>query len=142
MPIMKGTSIDSAVSKAKELGLSQAYDDEDFGHGTKLKPLSDSLGGLTVDIIYSIDSGEILCASIVTNSLATDLQQKNFVKGMASVLCPPVDSNEVNSWVNKNIGGTSGKIVDGFVYELFLGPVNNALYRAGYQNWEEWALSQ
>lgn len=142
MPIMKGTSIDSAVSKAKEYGLSQAYNDEDFGHKTKLKPLSDSSGGLTVDIIYSTDTGEILCAAIVTNALATDKQQKDFIKGMASVLCPTGDADEVKSWANENVGGTSGKEINGFVYELFLGPVNNALYNAGCQNWEEWDLSQ
>lgn len=142
MPVMAGTTVDAVVKKAKEYGLSEPFSDEDFGHGTKYKTLSDSSGGLMLDIIYSTETKEILCGTIVTNKLASDSSQKKFIKGMAGVMCPSENSKEVSDWVSKNVGGEASTTIGSFEYQVSLGPVNNALYYAGYTNWEDWDLSQ
>ena len=140
MPVMKGALVETAVEKAKKYGLLLVYED-DMGHSTKCKSLSDSTGGLMIDITYSTDTKEILCASIVTNKLASSTSQKKFVKGMASVLCPPKDTDKVSEWVNTNIGSEKQTSVNGFDYQLSLGPVENIIYDAGINQWENWALS-
>ena len=116
--------------------------DEDFAHGTRCKALSDSSGGLMIDIIYVSSTKEIMCANITTNKLASSSDQKKFVKGMASVLCPSADSSDVSSWVNNNVGGKKTTTIGDFTYEVSLGPVDNVLYYAGNAEWEEWELSQ
>lgn len=140
MPIMSGSSIDSVVKAASSFGLSVVFDD-DFGHGTRDKALSDSTGGLNLDIVYSTSSKEILCASITTNKLVSSSQQKAFVNGMASVICPSSDLTDVSSWVSSNVGGKTSTKINGFTYELSLGPVDNILFFAGQNEWEEWDLS-
>ena len=137
MPLLKGTSLSSAVKKASEYGVVEQYDD-DFGHGTRCMALSDSVGGLMLDIIYNSSTDEILCANITTNKLASSNEQKNFVKGMAGVLCPTDDVAEVTSWVNNNVGSKMTTEISGFTYEVGLGPVDNVLYYAGNAEWETW----
>lgn len=142
MPVMSGTSLDSVLNTAIEYGLSRALSDESFGHGTKMCSLQNSNGGLTLDIIYSASTKEVLCGSIVTfNTLSSAEEQQAFITAMASVLCPAVDTPDVTDWVNTNVGGSAETIINGFVYEVALGPVGNCLYYAGEQNWEEWVLS-
>lgn len=141
MPVFAGSSLDKAISKASEYGVTKQFDD-DFGHGTHCVALSDSAGGLMIDIIYVTATKEIMCANITTNSLATSSDQKAFVKGMSSVLCPSADKSDVTSWVKDNVGGKKTTIIGGFTYEVSLGPVDNVLYYAGNAEWEEWNLSQ
>jgi hypothetical protein len=83
-----------------------------------------------------------MCASITTNKLASSKDQNAFVKGVASVLCPTNDSSDVTSWVNSNVGSKAEKEINGFTYELSLGPVDNILYYAGEREWEDWDLKQ
>ena len=139
MPVMKGSSLKSAMDVAAKYGVKELFED-DFGHGTKCKSMSDSSGGLMLTIIYSTGTNEILCGNITTNKLATDKQQQDFIKAMASVLCPSVDSGEVSTWVSSNVGSKSNTVIGGFTYEVSLGPVQNALYYAGYSEWESWEL--
>ncbi len=142
MPVMEGTSVDIVVKKAKEYGLSQVFSDEDFGYGTKQKSLSDSSGVLNLRIIYSTKTNEILCANVTTSFLASDSQQKGFIIGMASVLCPSSDSKEVTDWVVTNVGTKKSTTIGEFVYEVSLGPKNNAVYYAGVDNCEDWISSK
>lgn len=141
MPAMTGSSIDLATKKAKGLGVKE-LSDEDFGHGTRCKSLSDSTGGLTIDIIYSSTSKELLCASISTVNIASSGEQKKFVKEMAPVLCPESDSTTVSSWVQNNVGSSQSTYINNFTYETAVGPSNNILYYAGYTEWEAWDLTQ
>lgn len=141
IPAFAGSSLSTAVDTASKFGVSEVYD-EDFGHGTRCKALSDSSGGLMIDIIYVSSTKEIMCANITTNKLASSSDQKKFVKGMASVLCPSADSSDVSSWVNNNVGGKKTTTIGDFTYEVSLGPVDNVLYYAGNAEWEEWELSQ
>ena len=141
MPVMKGSSLDEAVAAAKKFGLSQQFDDEDFGYGTKNKSLCTSDWGLTLDIIYSTDSKEILMSSIVTAPIVSSNEQFEFIKAMSAVLCPQSSSESVASWVNENVGNSAITTIDGFGYELSFGPNNNALYSAGQERWEEWELT-
>ena len=140
MPIMIGTNVDVAEKTANSFGL-KADSDEDFGHGTKMRPMQSSSGGLMIDIIYNVNTKEILSASIITNKLATSSEQSAFIIGMAPVLCPVSDSAAVSSWVSSNIDGDVETTINGFVYELGHGIVDNMLYSAGERNWEEWELS-
>lgn len=139
--IMKGTDIKVISKKAKEFGLSEAYADEDFGHGTKLKSLTNDSYTIMIDIIYYSRSGEILCANVITSPLISVSLQRNFILGMADVLCPPTDVDEVTSWINKQIGKEISEDINGFEYSLSFGPKNNLLYDAGMSSWEEWDLS-
>lgn len=142
VPIMAGTNIDTVTDEAKECGLTQRYGDEDFDHGTKMRPLSSSNDGLRLDIVYSSDTKEILCANIVTlNGFSTADEQKDLVVAMSGVLCPINDKDEVVDWVESNVGNTAETTVNGFVYEIGLGPTGNIIYSAGNRNWEEWMLS-
>ena len=141
MPVMEGTDIKAIAKKAKEFGLSEPYGDEDFGHGTKLKSLSNDSYTLMIDIIYSTRSGEILCANVITSPLASATMQRNFIITMAAVLCPTTDVDEVIGWINKNIGKKVSKEINGFEYALSFGPKNNLLFDAGMSTWEEWELS-
>lgn len=141
MPVMAGTSLDKVVSAAKRYGLVQIFDDEEFGHGTKFRTLDTERGGLSVDVVYSTDTKEILHATIITNKLSSNQEQKELICGMVGVLCPSVNSKEVEKWVNDNIGGSKKTIIDGFDYELEIGPVNNLLFYSGQSTWEEWEYS-
>lgn len=141
IPSFEGSSLDSAVKSASEFGVSEDYD-EDFGHGTRCKAMSDSAGGLMIDIIYVSSTKEIVSACITTNKLAASSDQEKFVKEMASVLCPSSDSSDVSSWVSNNVGGKKTTTIGGFTYEISLGPVDNVLYYAGNAEWEEWEFSQ
>ena len=60
---------------------------------------------------------------------------------MSGVLCPINDKDEVVDWVESNVGNTAETTVNGFVYEIGLGPTGNIIYSAGNRNWEEWMLS-
>ncbi len=141
MPVMEGTDVKAIAKKAKEFGLSEAFEDEDFGHGTKMKFLTNDSFMLMIDIIYSSHSGEILCADVITSPLSSASIQRNFILGMADVLCPTEDIDEVTSWINKNIGKKIIEEINGFDYDLSLGPKNNLLYSVGMSSWEEWDLS-
>lgn len=141
MPAMIGTSLVTVLEKAEEFGLSVMFDD-DFGHGTHCASYWDSSEGLSLDIVYSTNTNEILCATIVTfQSISSDAQIQ-FIKSMAPVLCPFTDQDTVSSWVNSNVGSNSETEISGFSYETLLGPTDNACYNAGVKNWEEWALAQ
>ena len=129
------------VSTVSKYGLTEVYD-EDFGHGTRCKSLSDQGGGLMIDIVYVSSTKEIMCAVIITSNVASPSEQAMFVKGMASVICPLTDVESVSSWVNDNVGknGVSTKL-GGFTYEMTLGPFGNIVYYAGNAEWEEWECS-
>ena len=141
-PVMTGSSLDNAISEAKEFGLERVFDDEDFGHGTKMCSLSSSDGGLMLDIIYMAESEELLCADIVSLNLVSSDEQFEFIEAMSGVLCPKSSSDSVKSWVESNIGDTAETVIDGIDYVLSFGPSDNALYTAGQNSWEEWELSQ
>ena len=95
-----------------------------------------------MDVIYSTSTKEVLCASIVTfSTLSSADEQKAFIKAMAGVLCPSNDQSDVTEWVNSNVGGSAETTINGFVYEVGLGPTGNYLYYAGERNWEEWDSS-
>lgn len=141
MPVMSGTSLSDATKKAEEFGVAVLYDDN-FGHGTRCASCSNSAGGLMIDIIYSSNTKEILCATITTNKLSSQSEQHDFIKGMAQVVCPSSDVEIVSNWVNSNVGGNTTTEVNGFTYEVSLGSADNALYYAGEKNWESWELAQ
>ena len=142
MPVMPGSSLDTALAEAKKFGLSRAYSDEDFGHGTKLCTLTTKNGGLDLDIVYSTSTKEILCGTIVSfNQLSSADEQTAFINAMASVLCPESDKTEVAEWVKSNVGSNAETTISRFVYTVEVGPVGNYLYYAGESNWEEWDSS-
>ena len=140
MPVMKESNVDTAEKKATQYGLSEQSED-DFGHGTKCKSLADSSEGLMLSITYSVETKEILCGTIVTNALASVDQQKTFIKDMSEVLCPLQDAKNVSEWVSSNIGTKNNTTINGIDYKMDLGPVQNALYYAGYDRWESWDLT-
>ena len=141
MPVMPGTSIDTITQKAKELGLSSPFVDENWGHGTKMRTFESSSGGLSLDVCYSTSTKEILYGSITTNKLATASEQKSFIITMAQLLCPSSDKDSVSNWVSTNIGGTNETEINGFVYEVGVGLVENPWLQAGVRSWEEWEYS-
>ena len=106
-----------------------------------MKSLANDSHMLMIDIIYSSKSGEILCADVITSPLTSSSEQRNFILGMADVLCPPDDVDEVTDWVNKNIGKEISEEINGFEYDLSFGPKNNLLYTVGMSSWEKWDLS-
>ena len=141
-PVMAGTSIDKAVEAAGQYGLTRAFEDEDFGNGTKCCRLATSNGGLTLNIVYDVESMQILCGNVITtNNLASASEQKEFINAIAASLCPPGDVGEVCEWVYNHIGGTETYSVSGFEYEVAQGPSGNLLYYAGNANWQAWQLS-
>ena len=142
MPVMQGTSLDTVVQVAKKYGLSQVYSDENWGNGTKMRPLSNKTGGLTLDIVYSTSTKQVLFGEIITfNNLSSSKEQKAFIIAMASVLCPSSDKDTVSNWVKSNVGSSKKTTIGGFVYEVDLGPMGNCIYDAGEKNWEEWLNS-
>ena len=50
--------------------------------------------------------------------------------------------SKISIWVNSNVGSKAEKEINGFTYEVSLGPVDNILYYAGEREWEEWELKQ
>ncbi len=138
MPILAGTSIDTVTKKASEYGLSKQPWEDDFGHGTKLYSFANKDQSLMLDALFSTDTSELLCATIVTLNTTSSQEQQKFIKGMSNVLCPAEDVKDVTEWVNANVGKAAKTNINGTIYELSLGPVNNALYYAGEKNWEEW----
>ena len=141
MPVLEGTSVKTVAERAKKFGLKELFADEDFGHGTKMKSLSNDSYTLMIDIIYSTATKEILCIDLITSPKTSASQQREFVLGMADVLCPPEDVEEVTSWLNKNIGKKAKEDINGIDYELSLGPNKNIIYDVGMASWEEWDLS-
>ncbi len=139
MPVMPGTSLDDIVSRAALYGLKQAYEDEDFRNGTKLRPLSDTDGGLMMDIIYSDETKEILHADITTNKSVTIEQQKDFITDMAGILCPAADSEKVSEWVNDSIESEAETVINGIDYTLSVDAGNNLIFDAGEESWQRWA---
>lgn len=61
-----------------------------------------------------------------------------FIKGMAGVLCPKNDADEVSKWVKSNVHTKNVTTTSDFEYETGVGPADNALYYAGNANWEKW----
>ena len=141
LPVMEGTDVRAIAKKAKEFGMSEPFGDEDFGHGTKQKSITNDSNTLMIEIIYSSYSGEILCASVITSPLASESTQRNFVLSMADVLCPPKDVDKVMSWINENIGKKESEEINGFEYALSFGPKNNLLYDVGMTTWGKWESS-
>lgn len=141
MPVMPGTSISVVTQKAKDLGMKIAYSDENWGHGTKMRPFEGANGGLMLDVCYSTITKEILYGSISTNRLATASEQTSFIIAMAPLLCPSSDKETVTSWISSNIGNSEQTTINGFVYELGVGKVENPWLQAGVSNWEKWESS-
>ncbi len=141
MPVMKGSSLDNAVKVAKEHGLSQSYSDEDWGYGTKMRPLNNKNASLTIDIVYSTSTKEVLVGSIVTDNRSSLDEQKAFIIAMASVLCPSSDKETVLKWVKSNVGSSAKTTIGGFVYEVAIGTTGQYLFFAGEKNWEEWTVN-
>ena len=142
MPVMLGTSLDTALEAAQELGLTRGYNDEDFGYGTKICLLTSSNSGLTLDEVYSASTKEALSGTIVTfNTLSSSDEQKGFIEAMVGVLCHERDKEAVANWVNLNVGGAEETTLNGFIYEVVLGLSGNTLYHSDKRNWEEWELS-
>jgi len=135
MPTMPGSSLETAVQKANSLGLKELFD-SDFEHGTHCKSLSDPSGGVSIDIIYSDNTHEILCARITTLNLISTAEQKKYTSEMSSVLCPASDANTIYSWAKSNGGTSNSTTINGFTYGYELGPSNNIIYYAGYDEWE------
>ena len=142
VPIMKGTNVDRIIKKAAEYGVVQKFDTESWydDYNVLYMDLSDSSGGLQLSLIYDDDTKELLCGEILTTKLASESEQKNFIKGMAPLLCPSADSKTLDTWVSSNYGKESRTTVDGFVYSLEFGAVENPLYFAGHDNWEDWNM--
>ena len=139
---MSGTSLDKVMQVAKNYGLSRAFSDENFGHGTKNCSLQSQSGGLTLDVIYSSSTREVLSGQVVTfNTLSTNEEQSNFIQAISAVLCPENSVDAVTGWVKNNVGDSQKTTIDSFTYEVSLGPTGNLLYYAGYDNWEDWELS-
>lgn len=139
LPIMQGTSLEKVIQVAEYFGLSRAFSDQDFGHGTKYCSLQSQSGGLTLDVIYLPATDEILCARVVTfNDLSSTDEQRGFIQSISNALCPENSLPSVSAWVSNNIGGSQKTSIDSFVYELALGPSGNLLYYAGIENWENW----
>ena len=143
MPVMKGTSLSNVLRAAEAFGLTRPFSDENYGHGTYRCSLQSPSGGLTLDLIYSSSTSEILCGRVVTfNYLSTTEEQAEFIRYISAAICPETDVYEVTTWVASNIGNSTSKTIGDFEYEVDLGPANNLLYYAGISNWEKWELSQ
>lgn len=140
-PVMAGSNIDVVISEAEEYGLKRVFDDADYEYGQKKCQLSNSNGGLTLDIFYLKESKELLCASIRTTNAASSDEQYEFIEAMSGVLCPKSSSDSVKSWVESNIGDTANTVIDEIDYTLSFGPSDNALYDVGQNSWEKWELS-
>jgi len=140
IPVMSGTNIDTVTEMAKAYGV-KAGKDEDFGHGTMMRPMQDDAFGLTLDVVYSTSTKEVLGASFVCTNAVSESNQKAFVKGMAAYCAPSDVAVEVSNWVSEKVGSTTEKVTGGFTFELSRGPTNNILYYAGNREWEDWEIS-
>lgn len=142
MPVMPGLTVDTVMTAAKNLGVSiRPFPDENFGKGTLHRELANSSNSINLEFIFNAETEEVLCASIVTYSrISTVQEQKQFVVEIGKTLCPPADSDAVSKWITANVGKEAETTINGFVYHLFLGPSGNICYNAGIQNWEEWDL--
>ncbi len=139
---MEGTSLDNVSCKAAEFGVIETYE-EVYDDGTILQNYSNSSSGLMLSVLYSADTEKIIYGHITTlNKLSSKTEQLEFIKGMAPVLCPSNDVDLVSEWVNTNLDGDTSTEIDGLKYEVAHGPTDNALYFAGYKNWENWWLEQ
>ena len=98
-------------------------------------------GGLSIDVCYNKSTNEVLYGSITTNRLASANEQKSFIKTIIPFLCPTNDKDSVANWVSSNIGNTAETTINGFIYELGVGKVENPWLRAGVKNWEDWECS-
>lgn len=140
MPIMPGTSLDTVIRVAREYGLSAQFSDEDWGHGTKMHGMDN--GGLSLEIVYSTSTKEVLLVSVVSyTGFSTTQEQKDFIKAISGVACPASDTEEVSRWVNNNIGNSGITTINNVTYELRIGPSGNLCYSAGEAEWESWELS-
>ncbi len=135
---IKGTSRDTVEKTAKQFGLTKLFD-EDWGQGLKNRSMQSSSGGLTMDITYSTSTMEVVMIDIVCfNGLSTEQEQKEFIKAIAAVACPPDDAESVTSWVNVNIGSEATTNINGITYDLHLGYMGNLCYTVGEPEWESW----
>ena len=140
VPVMPGSSLDTIVSVAKEYGLSNQYDDENWGHGTKMHTMASD--GLTIDIVYSTETKEALFVSIVSfSNLSTEKEQKEFIKAIAGIACPQDDADDVSDWVKDTIGISGSVTINNVTYELEIGPNGNLCYSVGQPEWEAWESS-
>ena len=60
---------------------------------------------------------------------------------MVPLLCPSNDKDSVLDWVSSNVGASTETEINGFVYELGVGLVENPWLQAGVRSWEEWEYS-
>ena len=140
VPVMKGTSLSAIESALKQRGITKTTA-QDFGHGTIMNSYENSDGTFMVDILYLVETKEILVGAILTIAPTTQKQQIELIKGMVGLLCPSDSVNAVTKWVNSNIGKEKITEIDGFSYEVGLGPVGNIWFQAGEYTWEEWDRS-
>ena len=138
IPVMTGSSLEAVMAKAEEFGFSKAFDDEDFGHGTKLRQLHNPNDSIELDFVYYTSTKEIMMGTVVTFATATKEEQLSFIKAISGVLCPTESIEDVNSWINSNLGQAAETMIDGVDYELAFGEVDNALYYAGEKRWGDW----
>ena len=141
MPVMKGTSVDEVREEAAKYGVSHIGATEDYGHGTTRLSLDDNKNRVTLSIIYSNDSKEILTGRIVPFKNMSIQEQRDFITAMSKVLCPKDDVAEVSKWVSSNLGDRTQTTISDVIYELSIGSVDNIVYFAGEINWENWDAS-
>ena len=140
MPTMAGSSLDSVVSTAQSYGLSTPYSDEDWGHGSKMRSMSNNK--FSIDVVYSSSTTEVLMVSMVSYAANSTLQeQKEFITAISTVACPAADSATVSQWVSNNVGNAGSTEIAERTYELYTGPSGNLCYNAGVSEWEAWDLS-
>lgn len=145
-PVMKGSSVDKITEVAKQHGLTIAFDDLDFGHGTKQRSMADNTDvakmGLSLDICYDVETKEILFVEIVSfDGFSTREKQKEFIAAVSGVSCPLDDAKAVSDWVNSNLGREAKTAINGRTYELSFGISGNLVFDAGEPEWEAWELS-
>lgn len=141
MPVMKGSSIDAVLACAKQFGVSYVpYPEEDWGHGSYSITVCSWDQHLSMDIIYSIRSKEIIYARISPDMAVPMDTQKQFIIEMSKVLCPAKDSGSAVSFATEHIGEHCVNYIDGTDY-LFE-PINGMLYyTVGNEKWEDWEIS-
>lgn len=142
MPILTGTDVTALTKAANAYGLQMEWDDSDWGHGSFSREMGTSDRSITMDIIYSSKSKELIGVGIVPCGIATINAQKDFIKAMLPYIVPTEDYNEVSNWLEKNIDGGASTVINGVDYEVFKGPSgNNIIFEAGMDNWEKWDCS-
>lgn len=131
--VMKGTDMETIKMILKDNNITKYCGAEDWKNGVRREQYENANGSIAVELVYYQNSDALLCAEVMTNSLASATQQQEIIIALSKCLCPLNDCVKVQDWVKTNIsnGQTCKIMIGGYTYEIRIGLANNLYYSAG-----------